>query len=153
MDIKKIFELVDEKINMLSEQDLYSPSVSIAEIKGVMNLTWTNCTKTKCERMPTTFQKRECKLDCQRTAMQDAANKITAQRGNCNRTANPQACMNTLDSSVKSIRMKISNIIKQIDATRKQEAQSQTRAAGGAAVGGTAAPTGVAGGGLAPGAV
>ena len=140
MDIQKIFNLVDEKINMLSEQavEAYSASVAIAEIKGAMNIAWTTCTKTRCERMPSIFQKKACKFECQRSAYQDAITRVLGQRSSCNRTANPQACFNTLDNTAKGMRNKITIIGRQIDATRKQEALSRTK-------------TGAAGMGAAPG--
>jgi hypothetical protein len=146
MDIQKIFRLVDEKINMLSEQDIYSVSVALAEIKGSMNLSWTNCTRTRCERGTSTFQKRICKLECQENALRDAVARISGQRANCNRTTNPQACFNALENSAKGMRNKINIIRKQIDATRRQEAQMRVKssgaAAGGAAAGGMGAPPG-----------
>ena len=140
MDIQKIFNLVDEKINMLSEQaaEAYSASVAIAEIKGVMNIAWTTCAKTRCERMPSIFQRKACKFECQRSAYQDAITRVLGQRSSCNRTANPQACFNTLDNTAKGMRNKITIIGRQIDATRKQEALSRTK-------------TGAAGMGAAPG--
>lgn len=142
MDIQKIFRLVDEKINMLSEQDIYSASVALAEIKGSMNLSWTNCTRTRCERGTSTFQKRICKLECQENALRDAIARISGQRVNCNRTTNPQACFNALENSAKGMRNKINIIRKQIDATRRQAAQSRIKSAGGAAAGGVGVPPG-----------
>lgn len=149
MDIQKIFNLVDEKINMLSEQEAeaYSASVSIAEIKGSMNIAWTTCAKTRCERMPSIFQKKACKLECQRSAYQDAITRVLGQRSSCNRTANPQACFNTLDNTAKGMRNKIALIAKQIDATRKQEALSRTKTPG-VAGGAGAAPGGAQGVGI-----
>lgn len=144
MDITLInaLRLVDEKINYLSEQDAYSPSIAIAEVKGEMNLAWTNCTRTRCARMETSFQQRICKFECQRTALQDAITKISAQKSNCARTKNPNACMSTLDSVVKAMNNKIRNVAVQINNVRRQEAQSRAKMAGGR-------PT--AGGGTAPG--
>ena len=144
MDIQKIFNLVDEKINTLSEQEaeVYSASVAIAEIKGAMNIAWATCAKTRCERMPSTFQKKACKLECQRSAYQDAITRVLGQRSRCNRTANPQACFNTLDNTAKGMRNKMTIIGRQIDATRKQEALSRTKTPG--AAGGMGAAPGVA---------
>jgi hypothetical protein len=149
MDMQKIFNLVDEKINTLLEQgvEAYSASVAIAEIKGTLNIAWTTCAKTRCERMPSIFQKKACKFECQRSAYQDAITRVLGQRSSCNRTANPQACFNTLDNTAKGMRNKIALIAKQIDATRKQEALSRTKTPG--AVGGAGvAPGGAQGVGI-----
>jgi hypothetical protein len=145
MDITLInaLRMVDEKINLLSEQDVFSPSISIAEIKGQMNLMWTNCTRTRCARVETSFQQRICKFDCQRTALQDATTKISAQKSNCARTKNPNACMSTFESVIKAMNNKISNIAVQINNVRRQEAQSRAKMAGGRTTpGGGAAPGG-----------
>lgn len=148
INISRALRLVDEKINLLSEQDVYSPSISIAEIKGEMNLTWTNCTRTRCSRSPTNFQQRICKFECQRTALGDAITKINAEKSNCARTKNPNACMSTLDSVVKAMRNKISNIAVQINNVRRQEAQSRARMTGGAGGGAGGAGGAAPGGGM-----
>ncbi len=147
MDIQKVFKLVDEKLNTLAEQgDLFNASVAISEIKGVINLAWTNCAKVRCQQTSSKFENRECRLECQRNAIQDGITRVSAQRSNCSRTTNPQACMNTLNNTVKGMRNKIDLINKQIDATRRQASQTRSLAAGGR----TAAQAG-AGAGVAPG--
>jgi hypothetical protein len=131
MDTQTIFKLVDEKINMLAEQgDLFSASVAISEIKGVINLAWTNCARVRCQRSPSKFENKECRLECQRNAYQDGMTRVSGQRSNCSRTANPQACMNTLNNTIKGMRTKIDLINKQIDATRRQATQTRSQASG-----------------------
>jgi hypothetical protein len=129
-----IDEAVDKKINTLLEQE-YSASVGIAQIKGQMNLNWTQCTNTRCIRLPDVFQKRICKFECQRTSYQDAMNRMIAERTNCNRMPNPRPCVNAFDNSIRGLRDKVNTIYKQIDSARRNAAQFRTRTARGAAAG------------------
>jgi hypothetical protein len=97
---------VDDYLNILQEQ--FDGNIAATDIKGDFNNEWTNCYETKCYReFENKYEKDICKQNCIITAANGAIARLNSIKGKCTTAENPNRCVKSLNTAVKSFQNKL----------------------------------------------
>lgn len=97
---------IDNYLNNLQEQ--FNGRVAAADIRGDFDNEWTNCYETKCYReFENKYEKDFCKATCIMSAANAAIARLNTIKGKCTTAENPNRCVSTLETSIKSFQNKL----------------------------------------------
>ena len=120
----------------------FSISVAISNLKGVEEVDWTKCYHTRCRVLADQFRREECKLDCQKRALNVLISKLGGLRGKCRFERNPAACAQRVNDETKAAREKLVQIRQTVTTVKRSKTTytTGTQPAGGAPAGGAPYP-------------
>jgi len=111
-------EKLNSYLNKLQEQ--FDGSIAATDIKGDFNNEWTNCYETRCFRQfENKYEKDICKYDCILSATNGAIARLNSIKGKCTTAENPNRCVKSLNTAIKSFQNKL---------MRARQAQASIRA-------------------------
>lgn len=113
----------------------FSIAVAISNLKGTEEVEWTKCYHTRCRVLADQFRREECKLDCQKRALNVLISKLGGLRGKCRFERNPAGCAQRVNDEVKAAREKLIQIRQTTTTVKRSKTtyKAGTEPAGGAA--------------------
>lgn len=97
---------IDNYLNMLQEQ--FDGHIAATDIRGDFNNEWTNCYETRCYRQfENKYERDVCKANCVITAAGAAIARLNAAKGKCTTAENPNRCVKSLETAIKSFQNKL----------------------------------------------
>ncbi len=120
---------VDKYLNKLNEQ--FDGHIAAVDIKGDFNNDWTNCYETRCyKQFENKYEKDYCKANCMMAAANQAIAKLGAAKGKCTTAENPNRCIKSLDTTIKSFQNKLVKAREAQTAANKKMAAFRAKTAG-----------------------
>ncbi len=97
---------IDSYLNKICEQ--FDGHIAATDIRGDFNNEWTNCYETRCYRQfENKYERDVCKANCIITAASGAIARLNAAKGKCTTAENPNRCVKSLETAVKSFQNKL----------------------------------------------
>jgi len=113
---------VDKYLNKIFEQ--FDGHIAATDIKGDFNSEWTDCYELRCYReVENKYAKDFCKYNCIISSANKAIARLNAAKSKCTAATNPNICVKTLQTAVKSFQNKL------VRARKAQEASNARLAA------------------------
>lgn len=98
---------IDKYLNRLNEQG-FDGHIAATDIRGDFNNEWTNCYETRCYRQfENKYERDLCKTNCVMAAADQAIARLNAAKSKCTTAENPNRCVKTLETAVKSFQNKL----------------------------------------------
>lgn len=97
---------IDSYLNNLQEQ--FEGHIAAVDIRGDFNNDWTNCYETRCyKQFENKYERDFCKANCVMAAANQAIARLNAAKGKCTTAENPNRCIKSLDTAIKSFQNKL----------------------------------------------
>ncbi|MFW9871704.1 MAG: hypothetical protein ACFFG0_01290 [Candidatus Thorarchaeota archaeon] len=97
---------INNYLDKLQEQ--FDGHIAATDIRGDFNNDWTNCYETRCYRQfENKYERDICKTNCVISAANQAIARLNAAKGKCTTSENPNRCVKSLESAVKSFQNKL----------------------------------------------
>ncbi len=122
-------QLTDVILNNLTEQN-FSPSVSIARVKGDANIGWTDCYERRCGRVADKYDRIICRETCKRDSASHALARMRGLKTYCNKATNPNTCLSSLRRAEDAWDSKITKIDDRIASAKRDRDQHKAQATG-----------------------
>lgn len=120
---------IDKHLNNLQEQ--FDGRVAATDIRGDFDNEWTNCYETRCQRQfENKYEKDFCKATCIMSAASASIARLNTVSGKCTTAENPNRCVSTLKTAIKSFQNKLVKAREAQNAARARMAEFRRKAAG-----------------------